>query len=475
MRTTMHVAAAALLAIGAPSLASEALVGGTVIDGTGRSFDDSVVVVDRGRIVCVGAAETCRVPAAARRIDVSGKFVTPGLVDAHVHFAQTGWMDGRPDGLEDKAVYPYEATVAALRSDPGRWHRSYLCSGVTAVLDTGGAPWTLTGPQVSDSDRPDRARARATGPLITHGGRNEFYAYGSLADQPMFLPMESAAQIKADVARLKGMGAAAIKVWFLDPPAGRKDELDALMLEAGAAARAAGLPLIVHATELRNAKTALRAGAYMLVHSVEDEPVDAEFLKLLKANDTVYAPTLVVGRNWSRAALSIATGEAATVDDPNRCADTAILDRIAKPEALRAAFEKDWGGKVTPFAGRFETVGREAYIMAQNLRAVRDAGGRIVLATDAGNPLTLHGPSANWELEAMQAAGMTPAEVIAAATLSAARAIGLGQDVGSLEAGKGADLLVLAEDPRRDVKAFRSLTHVMRAGVLKTQQELRVR
>lgn len=469
------VLAAALLLAGWPLAAREALIGGTVIDGMGRVIENGVVVIDKGHIDCVGTAAQCPIDRRTRRTDMSGKFITPGLVDAHVHFAQTGWIDGRPDGLEDKAVYPYEATVAALRADPGRWHRSYLCSGVTAVFDTGGAPWTVTGPQATDTARPDRVHVRAAGPLITHGGINQVYAYGSLKDEPMFLPMESTTQIRSDVARMKAMGAAAIKVWYLDPPKGREAELEALLMETGTAARAAGLPLIVHATELRNAKAALRAGAQMLVHSVEDAPVDAEFLSLLKANDAVYAPTLVVGRNWTRAALAIATGEAPTVDDPNKCADTAILERVGNPGAMRAAFEKDWGGKVTPIARGFERIGREAYIMAANLRAVRDAGGRIVLATDAGNPLTLHGPSVHWELEAMQAAGMTPGEVILAATGAAARAIGLGDTIGTVERGKMADLVVLAEDPRKDVKAFRSLTHVMRAGLLKTQQELQVR
>lgn len=467
--------AVALLLASGPLAAREALVGGTVIDGMGRAIENGVVVIEKDRIACVGTAADCPIDRRTKRSDVSGKFITPGLVDAHVHFAQTGWIDGRPDGLEDKAVYPYEATIAALRADPGRWHRSYLCAGVTAVLDTGGAPWTVTDPHATDTARSDRVHVRAAGPLITHGGRNENFAYGSLASQSTFLPMESIVQVRADVARVKAMGASAIKVWYLDPPKGREAELEALLMETGAAARAAGLPLIIHATELRNAKAALKAGAQMLVHSVEDAPVDAEFLSLLKANDAVYAPTLVVGRNWTRAALAIATGEAPTVDDPNKCADTAIMERVNNPGAMRAAFEKDWGGKVTPIARGFERIGREAYVMAANLRAVRDAGGRIVLATDAGNPLTLHGPSVNWELEAMQAAGMTPGEVIVAATGGAARAIGMGGSIGTLERGKTADLVVLVEDPRKDVKAYRSLTHVMRAGVLKTQKELQVR
>ena len=119
---------------------STALVGATVIDGTGRSISDATVVVTRDRIACVGSAAQCAVPPAATRVDVAGRFITPGLVDAHVHFSQTGWIDGRPDGLPAPTIHPYAETARALRGNPARWFRSYLCSGITAVYDVGGHP-----------------------------------------------------------------------------------------------------------------------------------------------------------------------------------------------------------------------------------------------------------------------------------------------------------------------------------------------
>ena len=130
---------------------------------------------------------------------------------------------------------------------------------------------------------------------------------------------------------------------------------------------------------------------------------------------------------------------------------------------------------INRLARGFERIGRESFIMGRNLKTVSDASGRIVLATDGGNPLTVHGPSVYEEMEAMQAAGLSPGEVIAAATIEGAKAMGLDEEIGSLEQGKIADLLVLAKDPREDAAAFRSLAWVMRAGTLRTQEELQVR
>jgi imidazolonepropionase-like amidohydrolase len=118
-----------------------------------------------------------------------------------------------------------------------------------------------------------------------------------------------------------------------------------------------------------------------------------------------------------------------------------------------------------------DPVGRDA-MMADNLRRAYAAGATIVVGTDAGNPLVLHGASIFGELEAMQAAGLPAADIVVMATRNGAQAMGRAKDFGTLEAGKLADLLVLAEDPRKDVRAFRSLTHVMRGGRLYEQGAL---
>src|SRR5262249_30239167 len=107
-----------------------------------------------------------------------------------------------------------------------------------------------------------------------------------------------------------------------------------------------------------------------------------------------------------------------------------------------------------------------------NLKRVIEAGIAVAMGTDAGNPLTLHGPSVYAEMEAMQGAGMTPMQVLVASTRGGARAMGREKDFGTVEKGKDADLLIVAADPTADVKALRRVQWVVRGGVPRRIEEL---
>ena len=120
------------------------LDGGNLFDGSGGPVrTDPRIVVIGETIVCVGSAENCAAPDGAQSVELDdGAWILPGLVDAHVHFGQTGWFDGRPRSLDFPDLFPYEQTMARQKSQPERYFRAYLCSGVTAVFDTGGYPWS---------------------------------------------------------------------------------------------------------------------------------------------------------------------------------------------------------------------------------------------------------------------------------------------------------------------------------------------
>src|SRR5206468_9957929 len=140
-KITVTTAFAATDGVPAPP---RAVVGGTLLDGTdGPAIADAVVLMRDGKIDAVGRRRDVQLPPGVDTIDARGKFIVPGLIDTHVHFSQTGWVDGRPDALDLRDEFPYEQVEAELHARPERFYRSYLCSGVTSVFDVGGYPWTL--------------------------------------------------------------------------------------------------------------------------------------------------------------------------------------------------------------------------------------------------------------------------------------------------------------------------------------------
>jgi imidazolonepropionase-like amidohydrolase len=439
-----------------------AYTGATLLDGTGGPpVKDATVVVRGGRIDCAGTRSACAVPTGIAVTDLTGAFLTPGLVDAHVHFAQTGWADARPDAFDVRAKHPYEDVQKDLRSHPERFFRSYVCSGVTSVFDVGGFAWSLDLPARAENDTL-APRVRAAGPLLA-----TINFWVNLPGERQFIFLKDAEAAKTGVSYLASRGAQAVKVWYIVTPDLSVEASAPAVLAAGAEAKKRGLPLIVHATGLAEAKVALRAGASLLVHGVSDKPVDDEFLELLKKSGAIYNPTLVVIDGYVALAKAAAAGTALAFDDPNGCVDPATRARLAAtPEIEATSVASKVHDREVRTAER-NAVGRV------NLKRVSGAGIPIAMGTDAGNPGTLHGPSVYAEMEAMQAAGMTPMEVLVATTKGGSRAMSREKEIGTVEKGKLADLVVLAADPTADIANMRKLKAVVRGGVYRTSEELR--
>lgn len=434
------------------------LQGATLYDGNGKSITNSRVLVKEGRIESVGGDEIT-IPNGTEIIDLTSKFITPGLVDAHIHFSQTGFFDGRPDALDIRDTLRFDSVQARQQRNPQRYFETYLRSGVTAVYDVGGFEWSIDLQKSAEND-PNAPHVAASGPLLTPFVQDRLDMFNVPPARQM-LALNSEEFGIAQVQRATDMGATGIKIWSLNlADTTFMKSLSAVSKEVNSQ----GNQLIVHATNLDEAKQALQLGAKVLVHSVDDQPIDDEFIQLAKENDVIYCPTLVVVANYSVAYKSL-KGKF-PVNDPNLVIDADTRNLL---EASQKLF------KYFPDPDKYEEINaaddiqndKLTSMMYANLKRVYEAGITIALSTDAGNPGTLHGLSIYDELEAMQKAGIPSKDIIPMATKNGALAMRRANDFGTVEVGKMADLIVMEKDPSVDVTNFRSITHVMRGGLLR--------
>lgn len=442
-----------------------ALVGGTLLDGLGGTpVVDSVVVIQDGLITCAGSRKTCSRPISAKIVSTKGKWVTPGLVDSHVHFSQTGWVDARSDLINVRDLYPYEEVIATNRNNPERYYRSYLCSGVTAVFDVGGYPWAWSLRKAAE-DNPFAPHIAATGPLVANFSPP---GSGTIAEQ-VFLSLDSTEAGENAVRYMVANKADAIKLYYIPDSPENLEAFHGYVRSFAKDAQAAGIRFVTHAQSYDGARFAVESGTSMLVHSVGDRAIDDEFIALMKSGDVVYSPTLSVHEGYVELAKAISDAREPAIDDPNQCVDAETLRRIRTSANL--------GEYVTEYSGLYNDWDSDTAEnwKRSNLVRLANAGITVATATDAGNPLTLHGPAINGEMEAMQEAGLTPMQVLVASTRNGAIALGREDDIGTVEAGKIADLLIVAADPVSDIRNMRQLESVIRAGHLHSQASLRAR
>ncbi len=154
-------------------------------------------------------------------------------------------------------------------------------------------------------------------------------------------------------------------------------------------------------------------------------------------------------------------------DDPNGCVDAKTRTLFAGTAQIGTAGIAE---KIKALEGLAAEIRK---IMAANLKAVYDAGLPVAMGTDAGNPGTLHGPSVYAEMEAMQAAGLPPMAVLVASTGGGSRALFREKEIGTVEAGKLADFVLLGADPVATAANMRKVKAVVRGGVYRTLDELR--
>jgi imidazolonepropionase-like amidohydrolase len=434
------------------------LKGATVFDGTGEIIEQSVIIIKEGQIQSIGNQEL-DIPVNVEVIDLSGKFITPGLVDAHVHFGQTGFVDGRPEVIDIRDSIDYIQLQSYMQNNPDRYYEAYLRSGVTAVYDVGGYLWSLKLQDLAENNL-NAPHVAAAGPLMTHVP-DQYLALVNTPGQKQLMNLSSPDFGRQTVRQNTSLGSTGIKIWQIN--LNDSEFMESLNAVADEVA-IQGNKLIVHATSLDQAKEALRLNAKVLVHSVEDQLIDEEFIKLAKEAKVIYCPTIIVNRGYFNTYKALKSDFA--IVDINNAVDTDTKDLLRSANKFFKYLPNPESYDDLLLKTEQELIELEKTKM-DNLMLVHEAGIPIAVSTDAGNPGTLHGISIYDEMEAMQNAGLSANDIIIMATKNGAKAMDRFNDFGTLEKGKMADLIILDNDPSLDITNMRSISHVMRGGLLR--------
>jgi imidazolonepropionase-like amidohydrolase len=396
-----------------------ALTGARVIDGTGKApIEQGTIVIANGRITAVGPSASVPVPEGAMRINMAGKTILPGLINAHGHVT-----------VDDYTKLPTRQHMLQILD-------AYAEYGVTATTSLGSSTLAdeAEGLKIRDEQRkgtPDRAR------LITAG----MNAIGKSPDEA-----------RRSVARLADAKVDLIKYHINGNPNDMTPDIYGALVDE---AKKRGYITTVHIFNLRDAKGAIEKGTNALVHSVRDQNVDQALIDMMKRNNVAYVPTLT--RDLS---VFVYENEPAFWREPFF---TKRLDVYKTQVDILKDPELQQKTKASPQVQRIKVALEQA---KRNLKALSDAGILIGMGTDTASPNDLGrwpGYFEHVEMEMMVQSGLTPMQVITAATGNNARILKL-DNIGTIAPGKEADLLVLNANPLTNIRNTREIDSVWIAG-----------
>lgn len=396
--------------------------GATLIDGTGaKPVEDASIIVEGDRIKTVGKG--LDVPRDAEVIDVAGRTVLPGLIDSHVHLCSNG-----DPNIFTILQYP----MGMLQLFGFRNALNELEAGFTTVRDMG-APhgFALSLKQAVQTGVVRGPRIVAPGKVISMtGGHADFHlasgvgytGMSSIADGVADCRKAAREQLRdgADFVKICSSGGVMSPTDPVDTPQFSPEEIEAMVYEAACVGRT----VASHAHGTTGIKNAVLAGVKTIEHG---SLIDDEVMKLMAPRGCFHVPTLVAGWNI------VQHGKEAGI--PAYAVDKA--EEIAH-EVRKGVMRSHRGGV------------------------------KVAMGTDAGTPFNRHGSNAQ-EIIHLVDAGFTPMEAIVAATRIGSQCIGLEKQVGTVEPGKLADLIVVEGDPLKDIKVLGDKTNillVLKGGVI---------
>ncbi|CAH9050747.1 Imidazolonepropionase [Pseudoalteromonas holothuriae] len=455
-----------------------AFVGANVVNpGVSAAFSNTTILVEQGNIIKLQPSSN-PIPNGYKVFNLKGKWVIPGLIDGHIHLAQSGGAFTRPDTIDATKLIPYQQDQQWLLDNTANILKRYLQLGITTVFDLGGPSEYLKHyRQVSSS-----------------GVFPNIFAAGTLLS-PMTVPQLSIngntfTQVNSTQSALELVkkqlqyNTHIIKIVWSQETGLSSEQLYDLYQPAIALAHQHNKVVAIHVEDLRNAKMAVKAGGNILVHGVITDPIDNELITLMKLHDVTYMPTLSAYSHY----FDLFKGSLSFTDFEQAHAHKAIIDSFmqltqnaAKTDQMFQLLLKYVPMVDMPAADIAKLTQREQSIIGQlrgmfssrfediqksNLKLAANSGLNIAFGTDAGNPGTLHAVSIFGEMAQWQNAGLSKQHIITAMTYGNAKAFKLQDKLGSLLAGKQADFIVLEHNPYKNLDSLKHPIMVVKRGAI---------
>jgi imidazolonepropionase-like amidohydrolase/ABC-type multidrug transport system permease subunit len=424
--------------------------GARIVIGDGRVIEIGSVLVRGGKIAEVYEGDGPDPKTLkAETVEAAGKTILPGLIDVHVHL-------GAPGGFSSDVKYGDDKNMRRALA-------AYLYSGVTTVRSVGD---TLDGilkvRSMVSSGEILGSDMQTCGPLFTAAGGHgtEFFkglpanTRANLEKQSLRIPT-SGDEAQKQVDELKNQGLDCIKA-ILESGAGGQvfNRLDTGLFDAVAQqSHADSLPLAVHTGDARDVADAVQALANSVEHGSFRERIPDAVFEQMARQGTFYDPTLSGGEAFK----DFVAGK---TDLLRR----SLAQQVGPPELLRDTEEAMASPNMEPMRKSMAQYPPDMAIAIDNLKRAQAHGVLLVTGSDAGNPLVVHGPTVQHEMQLWVRAGISPAVALQAATLNAARLLRADNHVGSIRSGNDADLLVVDGNPLEDITATERISMVVFKG-----------
>lgn len=406
-----------------------ALVGGMLLDGyEAPPIHHAAIVIEGDRIVAAGPRSEVRIPPDARVIDTRGRTMLPGLIDLHVHLMILG-HGNYPDW------WPvFESRMEEVMEISAR---QLLMAGVTTAVDLG-APYEILKlrDRIEAGEIPG-ARMLVSGPWITRRP-------GSLPDyfqHTIDTPEEASAKTR----ELIDAGVDVIKTRYVT-----EEDIRAIV----GIAHPRGVQLHSHLYAPDAIWAAIRGGADVIQHAGSGgNPPYSEELLLEIAHRGIPVVQTIAHRVWI---------VPATIEFPERLEDPRLKEDLPTDlyEIVMGSFE-DFHR-----LGYYRTTPRQIRNSKVAARQFIEANAVMAMGTDSGTPANFHTEAAWREISALVDSGMTPIQAISAATKTGAEVLGLGSELGTIEPGKLADVIVVNGNPLFDINVLGYVEHVVKGGVV---------